>query len=313
VARKKRSKVFVSYSRHDELLVKPLAGLLGAAADEAVFLDVSSIKPGDFWKSEIEGAVRNASVFILCWCCQSKRSDFVAYEIKTALEAGGKRLVPVLLCSTPLPPSLADRQWIDLQGRIVHACDGHGEKTNTQDKLDPEYYAGPPLSAARGLPQAARTHASWKWAIAAMAIVTLFVSALLYNLTLHRKLAASPPVTTETGKDRPLPVERPKRLPSPVDVPDSPPVRTGTGRDQPPPIERGPTGGPSPVEGPEGGSSGKGGTSAFVAVVVLIIAAFTALFLLNLAFSLVRRRIQRMRTDKIAAAAESYFRGIGTT
>jgi hypothetical protein len=44
--RKKRCKVFVSYSRHDEELVKPLAGLLGAAANDAVFLDVTSLKSG---------------------------------------------------------------------------------------------------------------------------------------------------------------------------------------------------------------------------------------------------------------------------
>jgi hypothetical protein len=284
VARKKRSKVFVSYSRHDESLIKPLAGLLGAAADDAVFLDVSSIKPGDLWKSEIEGAVRNASVFILCWCCESKRSDFVAYEIKTALEAGGKRLVPVLLCSTPLPPSLADRQWIDLQGRIVHACDGHGAKTKAPEILGPEYYANQPL--ARGTPQAARTHASGKWAIAAAALigVALFVSALLYtHAPAHQKQAASPQAPIETGNDRP------------------------------PPIERGPTGLPSPVEGPGGVSTGQGGNSPLVPVVVSIVVVFAALFLLKLAFSLVRRRIQRMRTDKIAATAESYFRGIGKT
>jgi hypothetical protein len=125
MARKRRCKVFVSYSRHDEALVKPLAGLLGVAADDAVFLDIDSIRPGDLWKSEIEEAVRACSVFVLCWCCESSRSGFVKHEIDIALEDGEKRLVPVLFCPTPLPSSLAARQWINLQGRIVHICDGH--------------------------------------------------------------------------------------------------------------------------------------------------------------------------------------------
>ena len=120
--RKTRYKVFVSYSRHDEALVRPLAGLLGAAASNAVFLDVNSLKPGDSWRSEIRDAVRNASVFIVCWCCESKKSEFIAEEIRTALEDADKHLVPVRLCEAPLPDRLSDRQWIDLRGRIVHEC-----------------------------------------------------------------------------------------------------------------------------------------------------------------------------------------------
>ncbi len=118
----RKTKVFVSYSRHDESLVKPLAGLLGVASDDAVFLDVSSLKPGDLWEEKIIGAVKEASVFVLCWCCQSQESTFVAKEIDAALAAGKKRLVPVLFCSTKLPDNMADRQWIDLRGRIVHVC-----------------------------------------------------------------------------------------------------------------------------------------------------------------------------------------------
>lgn len=125
MARKKRCKVFVSYSRHDEALVKPLAQLLGAAADDAIFLDIESIRPGDLWKSEIQHAVRASSVFILCWCCQSERSEFVQHEIAMALEGEEKRVVPVLFCSTPLPKLLKTRQWVDLRGRIVHSCSQH--------------------------------------------------------------------------------------------------------------------------------------------------------------------------------------------
>lgn len=120
--RKKKCKVFVSYSRHDEALVRPLAGLLGAAAEQAVFLDVNSLRPGDFWKTGIETAVRDCSVFILCWCCDSAQSEFVKHEIDLALEGSEKNLVPVLFCSVPLPSSLADRQWVDLRGRVVHSC-----------------------------------------------------------------------------------------------------------------------------------------------------------------------------------------------
>ena len=123
VPRHKKAKVFVSYSRHDEALVRPLAGLLGVAAEDAVFLDIEQLKPGDLWESKIIGAVEDSSVFVLCWCCQSKKSAFVAKEIRTALADGKKKLVPVLFCATKLPPELANRQWIDLRGCVVHVCE----------------------------------------------------------------------------------------------------------------------------------------------------------------------------------------------
>jgi hypothetical protein len=117
-----KNKVFVSYSRHDEALVRPLAGLLGVAAEDAVFLDVEQIKPGELWEKKIIGAVQDSTVFVICWCCQSDKSEFVAKEIATALMDENRRLVPVLFCSSSLPASLNGRQWIDLRGQVVHNC-----------------------------------------------------------------------------------------------------------------------------------------------------------------------------------------------
>src|SRR6516165_1241523 len=119
---KVKCKVFVSYSRHDEGVVKPPAGLLAGVTAKSIFLDVDSIKPGDLWKSDIEDAVRNSEVFVLCWCCQSEQSKFVKREIRLASAVKGRRLIPVLFCSTLLPRLLADRQWVDLRGRISHTC-----------------------------------------------------------------------------------------------------------------------------------------------------------------------------------------------
>ena len=186
MARKKRCRVFVSYSRHDESLVKPLAGLLGAAADDAVFLDVTSIKPGEMWKTEIEKAVREASVFILCWCCESEKSSFIAYEIQAALSAGEKRLVPVLFCSTPLPATLADRQWIDLRERVVHLCN-HGVKAPAAARgatgeffTDRQFSAegGPPRPVGAPSPAPPKASAS-VWAKATAVVAPVLVAALL--------------------------------------------------------------------------------------------------------------------------------------
>jgi TIR domain len=179
MARKKRCKVFVSYSRHDEALVKPLAGLLGVAANDAVFLDIDSIKPGDLWKTEIEEAVKACSVFVLCWCCESRRSEFVNHEINIALEDAEKRLVPVLFCPTPLPTSLASRQWINLQGRVVHVCDGH------------EVAITPAMTRSEGMAHSQPRRRSFTPLIFIVALITF----LLLGILFVRRRPAPPEVT----------------------------------------------------------------------------------------------------------------------
>jgi TIR domain-containing protein len=122
VARQRKTKVFVSYSRHDECVVRPLASLLGIASDDAVFLDVEQLNPGDLWETKIADAIRESSVFVICWCCECQKSAFVIKEVRLALKDPKKKVVPVLFCTTELPHSVGGRQWIDLRGRVVHTC-----------------------------------------------------------------------------------------------------------------------------------------------------------------------------------------------
>jgi hypothetical protein len=149
VARKKKCKVFVSYSRHDEALVKPLASLLGAAANDAVFFDVTSLKAGDLWEEAIFTAVKEASVFIVCWCCESQKSLFVAREISAALSEGNKKLVPVLFCSAPLPVDLANRQWTDLRGKVMHDCPQPHPKKEENKPFEPTMIFTPRAPASK--------------------------------------------------------------------------------------------------------------------------------------------------------------------
>jgi hypothetical protein len=87
-------KIFISYSRHDEELVRPLAGFLGLAAEGGVFLDLDSIRPGDDWRAAIERGIEGASVIVFCWCCAASMSEYIAYEIGVAMRYKEKPLVP---------------------------------------------------------------------------------------------------------------------------------------------------------------------------------------------------------------------------
>jgi hypothetical protein len=105
--------VFVSYSRADKAIVSPVISLL-RAAKPTVFWDVDTIQPGDKWKREIRLAIRHCSVFLLFWCSHSDRSHSVKREWRQAISEE-RRVIPVLLDSTPLPKELREHQWIDLR------------------------------------------------------------------------------------------------------------------------------------------------------------------------------------------------------
>jgi hypothetical protein len=283
--------VFVSYSRHDEPLVRPLAGLLGAAADDAVFLDLESIKPGDLWKNDIENAVRASSVFILCWCCQSKTSEFVHYEIEIALERAEKRLVPVLFCSTPLPQTLTDRQWVDLRGRVIHSCQ-HNLKQSGQVVGQPPIEPTVAPAAITG-----RYPPAMRWA---PILLIIFLPILAYFWTSTKRAPPSHPTTSVERSTRCLLLSGP---------------RAGQIQD---------LGGPLPVGSPCGDGAGSEGevvalhtapasapvSTAYRVVIIsstitlgLVIIIVLPLWL----YKVLRQRHRRREADKIAALATTYF------
>lgn len=113
--------LFISYSHKDRDLVKPLADLLGLPG-EAIFWDEQSLKPGQLWSSEIDRAIASCRIVVLCWCCDTASSQYVEHEVDLALRHK-KILVPVRLCDMTPPQVIAQRQWIDLSGKIKHHCD----------------------------------------------------------------------------------------------------------------------------------------------------------------------------------------------
>lgn len=122
----RKTRIFVSYSRHDEEAVRGLTKYITLSDEQIVFLDVESLRPGMDWSSEIDAAIREADIFVLCWCCKCAESSFIAHEVKLALSSGPKKIVPVRMCSYPVPKPLSKYQWLDKPGGLVHMCSGHG-------------------------------------------------------------------------------------------------------------------------------------------------------------------------------------------
>lgn len=118
-------RAFVSYSRHDKLLVQPLVELM-EVGKQRVFWDQDSISPGDDWRLALARGVEDSETLVVFWCCHAERSEWVAHEVHEAARLG-KPVVPFLLCGQALPETLARFQWIDCRQGARHAClEGHG-------------------------------------------------------------------------------------------------------------------------------------------------------------------------------------------
>lgn len=109
--------IFASYSRTDETLVSSLVGLIRALGSR-VFIDVTSIVPGDKWRPALTRALADARIVVVFWCVHSADSREVKNEY-TSAHAQGKRIIPVLLDDTPLSRPLTDYQWLDFRGTFA--------------------------------------------------------------------------------------------------------------------------------------------------------------------------------------------------
>src|SRR4051794_10158638 len=114
-----KPKVFISYSRQDAHLIKPLLQLLQINGHK-VFLDTDSIGLGDRWKQELKQAIRRSNIFILFWCCHSSHSKYVAEEVRAALKDKKKRVIPALFCHAPMRKKIKEFQWLDFRTLVRH-------------------------------------------------------------------------------------------------------------------------------------------------------------------------------------------------
>ncbi len=124
---KRHVHLFVSYSREDEPIVRPVVQLL-RITESKVFLDIDSIAPGERWQDELESSLTRADKVCVFWYFHSSRSEWVTRERQYAHKKN-KKVIPLLLDSTPLALELSEYQYIDfttvLEGSLHPTKDGY--------------------------------------------------------------------------------------------------------------------------------------------------------------------------------------------
>jgi hypothetical protein len=113
-------KIFLSYASPDRAQAQKIYELLrNHGADP--WLDTENLLPGQDWKLEIQKALDDADVIVLCLSKDSvSREGYVQKEMRLALDRGLEMpegeifLVPARLEECDLPHRLRDYQWVDL-------------------------------------------------------------------------------------------------------------------------------------------------------------------------------------------------------
>ena len=107
--------VFVSYATADRPIAEQLSALL---ADQeihgqkiSVWRDQEQLYGGQKWPKALGEAIAGQDYFLLLWSQRAAQSHFVEFEWNTAI-ALKKPIIPCLLDTAPLPPSLAADQGI---------------------------------------------------------------------------------------------------------------------------------------------------------------------------------------------------------
>ena len=85
MALRKKYDAFLSYSREDEPLLRPVVQTLEAMG-RSVFVDRQTIEPGDDWQTSLAKGIQRAKVVFVLWCCDSASSEWVQQEIRWARE-----------------------------------------------------------------------------------------------------------------------------------------------------------------------------------------------------------------------------------
>lgn len=106
--------VFLSYSREDLPLIKELEADLHKRSGISIWRDQEKLYGGQKWPRILGEAIGDQDFFLLAWSKSSAASHFVEFEWCTAL-ALKKPVIPCLLDSTKLPPSLAATHAIPVE------------------------------------------------------------------------------------------------------------------------------------------------------------------------------------------------------
>jgi hypothetical protein len=113
-----KSRVFISHAAADKMSAARIAHALRESKTDAS-VDVWELQAGDSIAHRTEAALASSDFFVVLLSTTSVTSRWVAQELNVALAAELQEraitIIPVLIEDCPIPPTLANRLYIDLR------------------------------------------------------------------------------------------------------------------------------------------------------------------------------------------------------
>lgn len=219
-------RLFISYARKDLAKVKQAVRYLERGRHTPWFDE--KLVAGDDFKVALQREIEQSDAFVYMLSPASLASEWCQWEYSTAV-AAGKRIIPVLIQQTPLPPSLAGRHYIDFTRQTAYAvAQLLGDLLLVAELIPPE--AVPAPSDPRGLPE--RTLRQGRLTlllVIALIVMALFILSgivllllpiserehVLYNLSAGVLVSASS-TPTPTSSPTLTPTPPPTHTPTPT-------------------------------------------------------------------------------------------------
>lgn len=118
--RLRKLRVFLCHSSHDKLIVREIYGRLIAEGWIDAWLDSEKLYPGQDWNFEIEKAVENADLIIVCLSMNSiTKEGYVQRELRIVLDLADYKpegtlfVIPIRLEECEPPRRLRNWQYAD--------------------------------------------------------------------------------------------------------------------------------------------------------------------------------------------------------
>lgn len=116
----RKLKVFLCYASQDRHIVRELYSLLNSEAWIDPWLDQEKLLPGMDWELEIESAVRESDIVVVCLSHNSlNKKGYVQKEIRAALDIADQipddqiYIIPLRLEDCDVPLRLSKWQWVN--------------------------------------------------------------------------------------------------------------------------------------------------------------------------------------------------------
>src|SRR5690349_12611981 len=154
--------IFISYSRQCIGFVDDLAHKLQKQGSQ-VWLDYLSLIPGRPWLEQIHRGLEESEVLLFVVSPESVSSHSVEVEWRHFLEHK-KRIILLIFQAVPLPPELAELEWVDFRGAYAPAL----------KKLLRRLESASPME--RPAPQSGFKAPFMVWLAAGLSVITLIYS-----------------------------------------------------------------------------------------------------------------------------------------